>query len=59
MVAGSKTPPLRLGDEGRSSPIGREAGSGSGARDLIASGALLLLFLLFAVKSAARRDEPK
>ena len=31
MVAGSKTPPLRLGDEGRSSPIGREAG-GSQAR---------------------------
>ena len=58
MVAGSETPPPRLGDEGRSSPIGREAG-GSGARDLIASGALLLLFLLFAVKSAARRDEPK
>lgn len=59
MVAGSNTPPLRLGDEGRSSPIGREAGGGSGARNLIASGALLLLFLLFAVKSAARRDEPK
>lgn len=58
MVAGSETPPLRLGDEGRSSPIGREAG-GSRARDLIAAGALLLLFLLLAVKSAARRDEPK